>query len=248
MHDRIAADHRTLTFADIRYLRNDGARALADSRARRVAWRTEEEAKAVKREVVKHRIASVKKRKASPETEGALTEAMTELATLAPAQRPMLLSDDATSEALIRRLQSGPLFMCSAEGRPFELMSGLYRNKGEDGADVYLKSWSEDPIRAARVTSGDVFIARPSLTLCLAVQPAVVDKLARRDEFRGRGLIARFLCSFPVTQVGYREWTTAQPLSDVATFKYNQLPPREHGRATAWSGGPAGGDRGVGGP
>ncbi len=184
-------------------------------------WRAEEAERETKREVVKHRIASIKRRKATAETEQALREAMAELAALAPLPRPALLSDDATSEALPPRLQHGPLFMCSAEGRPFELMSGLYRSKGEDGADVYLKAWSEDPIRAARVGSGDVYVPHPNLTLCLAVQPAVVDKLARRDDFRGRGLIARFLCSFPRTRVGFRDWTTARPISDVATQNYN---------------------------
>lgn len=184
-------------------------------------WRAEEDAKDAKREVIKHRIASAKRRKASPETEKQLTEAHGELAALTPSPRPMLLSDDATSEALIRRLQNGPLFMCSAEGRPFELMSGLYRNKGEDGADVYLKAWSEDPIRSARVSSGDVFIPRPNLSLCMAVQPAVVGKLARREDFRGRGLIARFLCAYPKTRVGFRDWTTTTPISDVATQAYN---------------------------
>lgn len=184
-------------------------------------WREDDDRRAIKREVVKHRIATIKRRKATAQTEQELTDAMADSAALDSPPKPMLLSDDATSEALIRRLQHGPLFMCSAEGRPFELMSGLYRSKGEDGADVYLKAWSEDPIRAARVTSGDVFIARPNLTMCLAIQPAVVDKLSRRDDFRGRGVIARFLCSFPVTHVGYREWANAQPLSDVATLNFN---------------------------
>jgi hypothetical protein len=60
----------------------------------------------------------------------------------------------------------------------------------------------------------------PNLTLCLAVQPTVIAKLAAREDFRGRGLIARFLCSYPRTKVGYRRWEAAQPIDGVASLDY----------------------------
>jgi hypothetical protein len=186
-------------------------------------WRSAERETEAKREVVKHHIATIKRRKASAETDAALRERLAELETLAPTPRPRLMIDDSTSEHVVRALEAGPLFIASAEGRVFELMSGLYRRPGEDGADVYLKAWSEDPIRSGRVTSGDVYVPLPNLTLTLAVQPAVVDKLSRREDFRGRGLIARFLCSFPRTRVGWRRWNEAAALNVSARLQYDHV-------------------------
>jgi hypothetical protein len=100
-------------------------------------------------------------------------------------------------------------------------MAGLYRKAGEDGADVYLKAWSEDPIRVSRVTSGDATITRPNLTLCLCVQPSVIARLAGREDFRGRGLIARFLCSYPRTKVGHRNWGATKPIPPTTLQSYN---------------------------
>jgi hypothetical protein len=151
-------------------------------------WRGTERERDAARDEIKRELAHLGRKKPTPEINAKIRELKDRSMELAAAARPELLSDDATSEALIRKLQHGPIFVASAEGRPFELMSGLYRRPGEDGADVYLKAWSEDPIRSSRVTSGDVFVPRPNLTLFLAVQPTVVAKLASREDFRGRGV------------------------------------------------------------
>ena len=49
------------------------------------------------------------------------------------------------------------------------------------------------------------YIERPCLTIGLAVQPEVLQGLAGRPGFRGRGLLARFLYSLPESLVGRRQ-------------------------------------------
>ena len=49
------------------------------------------------------------------------------------------------------------------------------------------------------------YIQRPCLTIGLAVQPEVLQGLAGRPGFRGRGLLARFLYSLPESLVGRRQ-------------------------------------------
>jgi replicative DNA helicase len=202
-------------------------------------WRVEEADRAAKREVVAHHIAAIKRKAATPTTDELLRQKLAEREELSPRARPRLMIEDSTSEHIVQALEAGPLFIASAEGRTFELMSGLYRNSGEDGADVFLKAWSEDPIRSGRKTSGDVYVPHPNLALCLAVQPTVVDKLARREDFRGRGLIARFLCAFPRTRVGFRQWSEASDLDAAARLNYGHLLTALLGMTRATNGAPS---------
>lgn len=183
-------------------------------------WAREEKARDLERAEVNDDLKWQRKGKPTPEKKARARELEERLSELAPTPRPSLLSDDATSEALVLKLAQGPVYVAAAEGRPFELMSGLYRKAGEDGADVYLKSWSEEALRVSRVQRGDVFVARPMLTMFLAVQPVVVAKLVARDDFRGRGLIARFLCVYPRTQIGFRDWATTSPVDGAASLAY----------------------------
>jgi hypothetical protein len=89
------------------------------------------------------------------------------------------------------------------EGGVFDLMAGLY-NKGQANLDLYLKAWSGTPHRVDRKGRPAEFIARPALTMGLAVQPDVLRAIATRPGFRGRGLLARFLYSLPVSPLGRR--------------------------------------------
>ena len=183
-------------------------------------WRAEELERTAERDEAEREIKRIA-RKAGHEAR--IRELTAKCRALATPPRPCLIADDATSEALIRKLLVRPVFVAAAEGRPFELMSGLYRSPGQDDADVYLKAWSEDPIRNFRATKGDVHVPRPTLTMFLAVQPVVISKLAKREDFRGRGLIARFLCSFPRTQIGHRDVAATKPIDGAARAAYGYL-------------------------
>jgi len=140
-------------------------------------------------------------------------DALERLADPAP---PRLFTDDATPEALATLLHQngGRMAVLSAEGGIFDLMAGRY-SKGIPNLDVYLKGHAGDPLRVDRRGRTPEFVDRPALTIGVAVQPFVLMKAARLDDFSGRGLFARFLFSMPAGNVGYRKTSPAPVPADV---------------------------------
>ena len=136
---------------------------------------------------------------------------------------PRLLADDVTSERLAGLLaeQDGRLAVVSAEGGIFETIAGRY-TRGVPFLDVWLKGHSGDPIRVDRQSRGPQMVQNPALTLCLMIQPTVLESIARNPDFRGRGLLARFLYAVPVSRVGSREISPPPVLDDVRA-EYNDL-------------------------
>jgi len=121
---------------------------------------------------------------------------------------PRLLVDDSTPEALVSlmALQGGRVAVLSAEGGIFDIISGKYGKF--PSFDVYLKGHAGDELRIDRKGRDAEFIDRPALTIGLAIQPAVLRVIAEREGFRGRGLLARFLFSLPMSFVGHRKIAT----------------------------------------
>ncbi len=120
---------------------------------------------------------------------------------------PRLVVDDATPEKVASLLheQNGCLAVISAEGGGlFELMSGRYSKNGAPNFDVYLKGHSGDHLRVDRKNSDCFAVAAPALTLGLAIQPSVLLDLGKRGDFRGRGLLGRFLFVIPESTLGSR--------------------------------------------
>ncbi|MDP9459169.1 MAG: YfjI family protein [Actinomycetota bacterium] len=117
---------------------------------------------------------------------------------------PRLLADDVTPEALGSLLadQGGHLAVISAEGGVFDVLAGRY--SALPNLDIFLKGHAGDEVRVDRKGRPPEYIARPALTVCLAVQPAVLDTIGRNTTFAGRGLLARFLYSLPPSKVGHR--------------------------------------------
>jgi replicative DNA helicase len=118
---------------------------------------------------------------------------------------PRLLADDITPEATGSLLaeQGGRLGIISAEGGIFETLGGRYSHNIPN-IDVYTKGHSGDPVTIDRKSRPPEIIPRPALTLGLMVQPQVLHAIAANPVFRGRGLLARFCYSRPVSRVGYR--------------------------------------------
>jgi hypothetical protein len=133
-----------------------------------------------------------------------------------------LLADDATPEAIATLLaeQKGRLAVLSPEGGIFGQMAGRYSaTSGQPNLDVYLKGHSGDMLRVDRKGRGPEYIARPALTLGLAVQPEVLRSLTDQPGFRGRGLLARFFYSLPASRVGGRR-NDVLPLPDAVRESY----------------------------
>lgn len=118
---------------------------------------------------------------------------------------PRLIADDTTPEAAASLLaeQGGRLAIISAEGGIFDIIAGRYSGNIPN-LDIWLKGHSGDPVRIDRKNRPPEYIPRPALTLGLMLQPSVLDAIAANRQFRGRGLLARFLWAYPVSKVGRR--------------------------------------------
>jgi replicative DNA helicase len=124
---------------------------------------------------------------------------------------PRLLADDVTPEKLAHLLaeNGGRLAILSDEGTAFHIMAGRYSADGAPNLDVYLKAHSGTTIQVDRKNSPPVFVGRPALTMGLTIQPGVMAGLSAKPQFRGQGLLARFLYAVPFSMVGRRNVTPA---------------------------------------
>ncbi len=120
---------------------------------------------------------------------------------------PRLIADDATPEALARLLheQGERMGVFSSEGGPFEIMKGQYSQKGSNFV-LFLKGHSGESCPVDRKGAEEPLLLRkPTLTLGLTVQRQVLTSFAESPDFRGKGLLARFLWVVPESNVGWRE-------------------------------------------
>lgn len=120
-----------------------------------------------------------------------------------------LVADDITMEALATAMveNGGKMALVSTEGGIFNTLSGLYSN-GVVNMDLFLKSYSGDFFQIDRVSRKRETIEHPSLTVLLTVQRSVLEAIMGNNDFKGRGLLARFLYSIPVSTVGKRRYDT----------------------------------------
>lgn len=118
---------------------------------------------------------------------------------------PRLIADDTTPERLATLLSEngGRMSVMSAEGGLFETFAGRYSD-GVANIDVLLKGHAGDMLRVDRQNRPPVILDRPVVTLALCVQPDVLQGLACKPSFRGRGLLARFLYALPESKMGRR--------------------------------------------
>lgn len=133
---------------------------------------------------------------------------------------PQLWTSDATPERLGSLLadQDECIAWLSSEGGVFDLLQGRYSN-GIPNLDLVLKAHSGDSERVDRGSRPPVFLCYPLLSIGLSPQPAVLQGLASKPGFRGRGLLARFLYLLPPSPLGYRKLETV-PIPDKVSDDY----------------------------
>jgi replicative DNA helicase len=148
-------------------------------------------------------------------------ELAAELAETTPAAPTRCIADDCTAEKLagLLRDQGGRIAVMSAEGDVFDIMAGRYSAKTMSNFGVYLKGHAGDPLRVDRVGRPPEFVSQPAITMGLAVQPDVIRGLALKPEFRGRGLLARFLYAIPTSLLGRRD-LNASPTPEAVLSDY----------------------------
>jgi len=119
---------------------------------------------------------------------------------------PRLWAQDITPENLGIKMaeNGGKIAILSAEGGIFDIMAGRYSNNMPN-IDIFLQSHAGDAIRVDRNSREPLFIDNPTLTIGLSPQPSVLRSLATKKEFRGRGLLARFLYAIPQSNLGNRK-------------------------------------------
>ena len=127
-----------------------------------------------------------------------------ELEELEEIKKMQLVVDDVTPEALVKLMKENDekMAIISAEGGIFGMMAGRYNNN--TNLDIFLKGYSGEYYSSHRVGSGGTDLKHPYLTMGLAVQPQVITDIMSNNDFRGKGLLARFLYSVPNTRVGER--------------------------------------------
>lgn len=119
---------------------------------------------------------------------------------------PKLIVNDCSPERLETLLaeHGGRMAVFSDEGNIFDIMQGRYAKQGILNLGVFLQAHTGSNIRVDRMSRRAVFVKEPTLTIGISIQPEVIRGAMKRQEFRGRGLLARFLYSVPTSLLGAR--------------------------------------------
>lgn len=155
-----------------------------------------------------------------------LQETLEELWTLKeevkPRPTPTVILDNSTEEAIISRLfqNSERIAIASSEGDLFERIKSSIKLDASK-LDVYLKSWSGDPLRTDRISRDTERLEEPLLTICIAAQPSIIEDMPQK--VIDRGLIPRFLIAMPEDLLGKRDVYNAEPVDSETKHLYNNL-------------------------
>ncbi|AKN32582.1 hypothetical protein Ccar_17700 [Clostridium carboxidivorans P7] len=169
----------------------------------------------IEKEILKNELQNLKKAASAPkksdktnqiELEEQARQKAKELEEFVDKKPLRLLADDVSPEKITNLLSEndGKLAIMSAEGDIFEIMAGRYSQNNTSNTGVFLKGHSGDMLRVDRVVRGADHVEEPALTIGLAIQPEVLRKVMDNENFRGKGLTARFLFSIPQSKVGSR--------------------------------------------
>ena len=133
---------------------------------------------------------------------------------LEPPTRPQLILDDSTDEgrALVMSQNKGRIGLASAEGT---LFSGVarYSADGAPRVDTILKGHAGDELRINRVGRDPIIIAKVHIGGCIMAQPDVIKRLAKHEDLKGVGFLARWFWSYPESKMGRRN-VSARPCPD----------------------------------
>ncbi len=155
-----------------------------------------------------------------PALQEELARALEERQAVVVPAMPHLQVDDDTPEKLAQELanQNGRLLVASSEARALENIS-MYGEK--PNFDVFLKGHAGDDMKSGRIARGRQAVTKPALTCVFTPQPHVLETLGETEALRGRGFLARWLYSLPVSCVGYRDVDPA-PMSEQTEAIYAQ--------------------------
>jgi|LSQX01.1.fsa_nt_gb hypothetical protein len=138
------------------------------------------------------------------------------------AVRPFeLIIGEGTTEAIVERMAAngGRIAVVSAEGGFLDILAGMYSDS-RVYLDPVLQGYSEETIKSVRVGRGMISIKKPSLSVTLAIQPITLEDLLNNDILTRRGVLSRFLISYPPSMLGSRNTPNATPMPDMVYIRY----------------------------
>lgn len=122
-----------------------------------------------------------------------------------PPPVPQFIAGDTTAEGLneLMAATGGRAAQLDDEPGVLGMMAGRYLKNGSlQNLDPWLKGYSgNEPIIVNRAQRSVVRIDRPTLTLAIGVQPAALRAAGRDLDQTGRGIMARFLYTWPQLDV-----------------------------------------------
>lgn len=132
-----------------------------------------------------------------------------ELCELEQVHKMRLTCSDTTPEALSAEMlkQGGCMAIMDDEGSVFDVISGMYSG-GQGNISLFLKAYDGSPHTIFRRTSDNITLNAPFLTIGIMTQPQQFMQTMRNTQFSGRGLMHRFLFSFPKGRAGSQNYTS----------------------------------------
>lgn len=126
-----------------------------------------------------------------------------ELCELEQVHELSLICSDTTPEALAAEMfkQGGCMAVMDDEGSVFNVISGIYTG-GQCNINLFLKAYDGSPHTIFRRTSDNITLDSPYLTIGIMTQPQLFSQTMSNPQFSGRGLMQRFLFSFPEGRAG----------------------------------------------
>lgn len=133
---------------------------------------------------------------------------------------PQFFATDTTPEQLKNKLaeQKGVFGLISDEGGITDVLAGLYTG-GQANADIILQGHDGGNVRVERKDKS--VSLNPLLTFVLSVQPVVIQNMAAKKTFAGKGLVQRFLYGVPKSNLGSRNHNSP-PMPEAVRASYNQ--------------------------
>jgi putative DNA primase/helicase len=156
-----------------------------------------------------------------------------ELETPDELRAPRLFTGDCTAERMQGLLveHGERMTVMSDEPGIFLIMAGIYSG-GVANLDVWLQGHAGAPFRVDRGTRMG-HVDKPALSMCLAIQPAVMAEVAGGGRMRGSGALARFLFAMPPSNVGQRDVRLHRPVPEHVRDEYQR---RVHDLLQGWVG------------
>ena len=154
---------------------------------------------------------------------GRVKELTKQLSEMAELHALRLTAADVTPEALAWEMseQGGRMAVMDDEGSVFDTLSGIY-NTGQANINLFLKSYDGSPHSILRRTSDSISLDRPLLTMGIMTQPQQFRQAMANPQFSGRGLVQRFLYSFPEGRAGQQTYTSSDIPQNIQRA-YNEL-------------------------